>query len=188
MNPVISILNAINTLSEETAAALQQIVKKKNFKKGDLPVRIGQVPLNFYFIEKGLARVFYERKNVEVTDYFAIDNQFIGALPALFSGQPSHKGVEVLEDSAVLYFSYAEFDRLCSQYHDLERAARKMTIFGMLEGERRIERMRFLSANERYAELERLYPGITNLAPLKHIASYLGTTQVSISRIRAGKQ
>jgi len=58
----------------------------------------------------------------------------------------------------------------------------------MLEGQRRIESIRFLSAKERYEELERLYPGITNRAPLKYIASYLGTTQVSVSRIRAGKQ
>jgi CRP-like cAMP-binding protein len=188
MNPILSIFNTINSLSDSTALALNELVKKKNFKKGDMLVRIGQVPLNFYFVEKGLARVFYVHKKIEVTDYFAIDNQFIGALPALFNGQPSHKAIEILEDSDVLYFSYAAFDKLCEQHHDLERAARKMTIFGMLEGQKRIESIRFLSAKERYEELERLYPGITNRAPLKHIASYLGTTQVSISRIRAGKQ
>jgi hypothetical protein len=70
----------------------------------------------------------------------------------------------------------------------LERAARKMSVFGMMEGQKRIESIRFYSARERYEELERLYPGITNRAPLKYIASYLGVTQVSISRIRAGKQ
>ena len=93
-----------------------------------------------------------------------------------------------MEDSDVEYFSYTTFDRLCEQHHDLERARRKLTIFGMIEGQKRIESIRFFSAREKYEELERLYPGITNRAPLKHIASYLGVTQVSISRIRAGKQ
>ena len=163
-------------------------MKIRSYKKGEMLVRIGQVPEHFYFVSKGLARVFYIRNGRDITDYFAIDSQFIGALPSLFSGQSTHKGIEVLEDSEIIYFSYREFDKLCEQYHDLERAARKMAIIGILQGQQRIESIRFLSARERYEELEKLYPGITNRAPLKHIASYLGITQVSISRIRAGKQ
>lgn len=188
MNPVIDILQHLYPVSAETQDAFVSIQHSKHVKRGDHLVRIGQVPENFYFVVKGLARVYYLRNDLDITDYFAIDNQFIGALPALFSQQPSHKAIEVLEDSEIIYFSYAAFDKLCEQHHDLERAARKMAIFGMLEGQQRIESIRFLSAKERYEELEKLYPGITNRAPLKHIASYLGTTQVSISRIRAGKQ
>ncbi|MBL7843156.1 MAG: Crp/Fnr family transcriptional regulator [Cyclobacteriaceae bacterium] len=188
MSLVANLLLQLHPLSAETMKGLDSILKKKFFRKGDTLVRIGQVPEYFYFIERGLARVYYRRKSKDITDYFAIDNQAIGALPSLFSGQPSHKAIEVLEDSDIIYFSYAAFDKLCEQHHDLERAARKMAIIGMLEGQHRIESIRFLSAKERYEELEKLYPGITNRAPLKHIASYLGITQVSISRIRAGKQ
>lgn len=188
MNPVLYIFQQVNPLSTETQEAFSSILHTKQVKRGDHLVRIGQVPENFYFVKKGLARVYYLRNDQDITDYFAIDNQFIGALPALFSQQPSHKAIEVLEDSAIMYFSYAAFDKLCEQRHDLERASRKMAIYGMLEGQQRIESIRFLSAKERYEELEKLYPGITNRAQLKHIASYLGTTQVSISRIRAGKQ
>jgi CRP-like cAMP-binding protein len=188
MNPIISIFRQLHPLSDQTIEKLLVIMKSRSCEKGNTLVRIGQVPEHFYFIEKGLARVFYLRKGHDITDYFAIDNQFIGALPSLFSGQPSHKGIEALEDSDIIYFSYAAFDKLCEQHHDLERAARKMAIFGILEGQKRIESIRFLSAKERYEELEQYYPDITNRAPLKHIASYLGTTQVSVSRIRAGKQ
>jgi CRP-like cAMP-binding protein len=188
MSQVIAVLQGLQPLSTETLEALQSTIKKKVCKKGDLLVRIGQVPQHFYFVVKGIARVYYIRNEQEVTDYFAIDHQFIGALPALFSQQPSHKAIEVLEDADIEYFSYPAFDKLCERHHDLERAARKMSIVGMMEGQKRIESIRFYSAKERYDELERLYPGITNRAPLKYIASYLGVTQVSISRIRAGKQ
>lgn len=188
MSPIISILQRLQPLSKETIDSMDAIIKQRHYGKGELLVRVGQVPENFYFVRKGLARVYYVRKEQEITDYFAIDNQFIGALPGLFSQQPSHKAIETLEDSEVDYFSYAAFDKLCERHHDLERAARKMSIVGMLEGQKRIESIRFFSAKERYEELEKLYPGITNRAPLKHIASYLGVTQVSISRIRAGKQ
>jgi CRP-like cAMP-binding protein len=188
MSAIISILNQLSPLSEETKNDFQTLIKTKNFKKGSALVKLNQVPENFYFVNTGLARVYYQRKGIDVTDYFAIDHQFIGALPALFMHQPSQKAIEVLEDSSIDYFAYSAFDKLCGKYHDLERAARKMSIIGMLEGQKRIESIRFLSVKERYEELEKLYPGITNRAPLKHIASYLGTTQVSISRIRAGKQ
>lgn len=188
MGPILTILQQLNPLALETIAAFEAIIQSRSFRKGEMLVRIGQVPEHFYFVRKGLARVFYRKKDADITDYFAIDNQFIGALPALFNQQPSHKAIEVLEDSEIDYFSYQKFDRLCAQYPDLERAGRKMSIHAILEGQRRIESIRFMSAKERYEELERLYPGITNRAPLKHIASYLGTTQVSISRIRAGKQ
>lgn len=188
MSPILAILHHLNPVSPEAEQAVDGILKRRKYKKGDLLVRIGQVPENFYYMVKGLARVYYERHGKDITDYFAIDNQFIGALPALFSRQPSHKAIEILEDAEIIYFSYQAFDQLCAQHHDLERAARKMAILGMVEGQRRIESIRFLSAKERYEELENLYPGLTNRAPLKYIASYLGTTQVSISRIRAGKQ
>jgi CRP-like cAMP-binding protein len=105
MSPIVSVLQHLQPLSTETMEALDAIIKHKPYKKGELLVRIGQVPENFYFVSKGLARVYYVRNERDVTDYFAIDNQFIGALPGLFSQQPSHKAIEALEDSEVEYFS-----------------------------------------------------------------------------------
>ena len=188
MNPLLLHLQKAHPLSSSVSNACEAIIKKKRVRKGHLLLRIGQKAEYFFFINKGLARVFYQRNGKDITDYFAIDQQFIGAVPSLFNGQKSHKAIETLEDSDILYFSYSDFDRLCTLHHDLERLARNQAICGMLEGQQRIESIRFLSARERYDELEKLYPGIINRAPLKHIASYLGTTQVSISRIRAGKQ
>jgi len=77
---------------------------------------------------------------------------------------------------------------LCLSYPDLERLFRKIAVFAFLECQQRVESIRFMTASERYAELEKKYPGISNRIPLKHIASYLGTTPVSLSRIRSGNQ
>lgn len=188
MNPITQQLQYLQPLSDKINIALDDLIKHKTMAKGQLLLRIGQKAEYFYFLNRGLARVFYKRNGKDITDYFAIDQQFIGAVPSLFNGQPSHKAIETLEDSDIYYFSYPAFEQLCTQHHALEHIARKQAVLGMLQGQQRIESIRFLSAKERYHELEKLYPGITNRAPLKHIASYLGTTQVSISRIRAGKQ
>jgi len=117
-----------------------------------------------------------------------MENQFVGAVPALFTGEPSHKAVEILEDSVIESIPYAEMEQMCCQNIEICNLGRKIAIIGFLEGQQRMEDMRFLSAAERYEELLRKYPGITNRVPLKHIASLLGITPVSLSRIRGGNQ
>jgi hypothetical protein len=71
---------------------------------------------------------------------------------------------------------------------EIGKLGRRLAVLGFLQGQKRIEDLRFLSAAERYKELLEKYPGITNRISLKHLSSYLGTTQVSLSRIRGGKQ
>jgi CRP-like cAMP-binding protein len=187
-NPLIAALLQISALSEASVIALDGLINYHKYSKNSSLLSFGSVAQYIFFIHKGLARVFYYRDDRDVTDYFAVGNQFVGATASLFKGIPSNKAIELLEDSEVYSLPYARFDQLCLKHPDLERAVRKLAIFGLLEEQERIESFRFLSAKERYWELEKKYPGITNRAPLKHIASYLNTTDVSISRIRAGKQ
>lgn len=185
------IFTAITNISPLSVASLTEfkaIVQQNEYAKGHSLLDLWQVDRHFHFIVKGSGRVYYLRNGNDVTDYIAMDGQFIGGLESLFTHQPSHKAIELLEDSVVQSFSFEKFEGLCTQHHDIERLGRKMATFAFLEGQRRIEAIRFLSAAERYAELEKKYPGISNRIPLKHIASYLGTTQVSLSRIRGGVQ
>lgn len=176
---------AISPLSTESLAALSEIIEEKHYKRNTHLLKIGSVSHYMYFVNEGVARVYYEVNGLDVTDYFAIDGQFIGGVDSLFSGRPSKKGIQLLEDSTVLRVNYRQFEELCARHHDIERVGRKMAIFAFLEGQQRIESIRFHEARERYEELNRKYPGLINRCPLKYIASYLGITQVSLSRIRA---
>ncbi len=184
MNPLVQAIHAVSPLSTEAREAFSAIVGFERFPKNTELLRIGQVAHRMYFLHSGLGRVYYYKDEVDVTDYFAMDHQFIGAVPSLFTGQPSRKGIQLLEDSEVYYFTIRDMEALFSRYHELKRAGRRMMIFGFLEVQARVESIQFLSARERYDELDRQYPGLLNRAPLKHVASYLGITQVSLSRIR----
>ncbi|WP_234737014.1 Crp/Fnr family transcriptional regulator [Tellurirhabdus bombi] len=185
MNPLLALVQQLSPLSAESQRAFEQIIRFDRFPKNTELLSIGAVSRHLYFIHRGLARVFYYKEDIDVTDYFAVDNQFIGAVASLFTGAPSNKGIQVLEDSEVYYLNNVDFEQLADKHHDLERVARKLAVFGFLESQSRLESLQFLSAKERYQELNRQYPGLTNRAPLKYIASYLGITQVSLSRIRA---
>lgn len=188
LNPIIAFLNTISPLSDQTMEDFEETIHVNSFKKNTMLLEIDKVATHMYFIKKGLARVYYHRDDMDVTDYFAIDGQFIGAVPSVFNGQPSKKAIHLIEDSHIYYFSIADFEQCCSRHHDLERAARKIAGYALMEEQSRIESMRFNTTSQRYEELEKKYPGITNRCPLKYIATYLGTTQVSISRVRSGVQ
>lgn len=183
---MIDTLNAISPLCDEAKIALTACIKQKQYKRNTHLLKIGSVSHYMYFIQKGLARAHYQINGMDVTDYFAIDGQFIGGVESLFTKQPSKKGIQVLEDAKVWRMHYDSFEQLCAQHHDIERLGRKMAIFAFMEGQQRIESIRFKEAKERYDELSIKYPGLVNRCPLKYIASYLGITQVSLSRIRAG--
>ena len=188
MNPILKIFQSIGPLSEKACVDFEQITEFKTIPKNAELLEIGKRAHSMFFIKTGLARAYYLHDGKDVTDYFAIDGQFIGAVPSLFTGQPSNKGIHLIEESDVYQFKAIDFERVCAAHHDLEHIARRLANFGMLQEQERIESLRFFSMKERYELLQRKYPGIMNRCPLHYIASYLGTTQVSISRIRAGIQ
>jgi len=188
MNEMINVFNAISPLKQEEQQALENISARKFYKKNTKLLAVNEVSRKLYFIVKGLGRVYYVRDGNDISDYFAMDKMFIGGIPSYFTGQPSYKAIELLEDSEVIEIYNYEFEKLCDKYHKIEKCGRKMAIFAFLECQTELEAIRFLTVKERYYQFEKKYPGITNRAPLKHIATYLGTTQVSISRIRAGIQ
>lgn len=183
---MIQTIHTFSPLSDSAYKALEDCVELTAHKRNTYLLKTGMVSHYMYFIKKGVARVYYEFEGMDVTDYFAIDGQFIGGVESLFTGLPSKKGIQLLEDAEVYRMKYADFEELCSQYHDIEKAGRRLATFAFLEGQQRIESIRFHEAKERYNELNKKYPGLINRCPLKYIASYLGITQVSLSRIRSG--
>jgi CRP-like cAMP-binding protein len=175
-------------LSADSLSRLEAIIFKQDLPKASSLLRIGEIDRYFHFIVKGSGRVYYLKDDLDVTDYIALDGQFLGGVESLFTQMPSHKGIELTENSTLESFLFQDFEKLCSEIHEIESLGRKLSTFAFLEAQRRIESIRFLSAAERYQELCIKYPGISNRIPLKHLASYLGTTPVSLSRIRAGHQ
>lgn len=188
MSKLVQTCLTLQNLDQESLEALESIVRISAVARGKHLLYFGEVDRKMHFVAQGSGRVYYERDGRDITDYLALDGHFLGAVESLFTQKPSNKAIEILEDSIVESIDFMAFENLCVDYHLIERLGRKLAIFGFLEVQQRMESIRFKSAAERYAELEELYPGISNRVPLKHLASFLGTSQVSLSRIRAGVQ
>ena len=81
----------------------------------------------------------------------------------------------------------ADMQALCDRHHDIERLGRLSTTKTMLQLQRRVVSLQFETAHQRFDNLLKVYPQITQRVPLHHIASFLGITPETLSRVRAGK-
>jgi CRP-like cAMP-binding protein len=109
----------------------------------------------------------------------------IARVESLFTGKPTKKAIQLLQDAEIISINAKKLFNLYDKYPLVERLFRKIFEAGYVETIHRMESIQFHSAEQRYKDLL-LKTDIVKRIPLKYIASYLGITQVSLSRIRAG--
>ena len=171
-------------LSEEMKKAIEAISKTVHIQKNKDLQAIGHTCKTIYFINKGIARIYYYKDGIDITESFALENNVIARVESLFTGKPSRKGIQILEDAEIIAIDANKLFKLYDTYPGLERLFRKIFEASHVETVNRIEGIQFHTAEERYQALLEEAPSIIQRVPLKYIASYLGITQVSLSRIR----
>ena len=112
------------------------------------------------------------------------ENSIIARVESLFTGKPSRKAIQVLEDAEIIAINANELFKLYDSFPEIERLFRKIFEAAYVDTVNRIEGIQFHSAEERYKALLAEAPNVIQRIPLKYVASYLGITQVSLSRIR----
>ena len=174
----------IQALTNVAEADLKALCSLKNFRKGEEIQAIGATCKTIYFMVSGIGRIYYLKDGIEVTEYFAFPKDLIVRGESLFTQNPSKKAIQALVDSEVVAVPAEPLFRMFNKHHDVERLFRLLIQNAYVDTLRRLENIQFLSAEERYARLINEKPELIQKIPLKHIASYLGITQVSLSRIR----
>lgn len=184
MEPLFRFFQKFHSLSKEAEAAIKEITRILHLKKNEILQPIGFTCQTIYFMKKGVARIFYFKDGNDITEHFAFEGSLIVRVESLFTGEPSGKGIQVLEDSEIIAIDAKKLFQLYDQYPEIERLFRLIFESEHVNSIKRIESLQFHSAKERYEALL-LHKEMVKRIPLKYIASYLGITQVSLSRIRA---
>lgn len=182
---LLDVFNKITPLTKEAQEAVSAISAVVNIRKNQDLQAIGQTCRTIYFVKEGIARIYYYKNGNDITEYFASDHDIIIRAESLFTGHPSQKAIQAIEDTAFMAIPADKLFELFNQHHDLERLFRKIVESAYVDTVHRIESIQFHTAEERYKALLANAPAIIRRVPLKHIASYLGITPVSLSRIRA---
>ncbi|MFA0963668.1 Crp/Fnr family transcriptional regulator [Roseivirga sp. BDSF3-8] len=175
-------IQSLSETEEEAIAALCEVVKVG--KNEDLQ-HIGQTCRTIYFVQEGAARIYYYKEGRDVTEYFAFAHDMIIRAESLFTGQASQKAIQAVTDTAFVAIPAGPLYALFDVHHSIERLFRKMVERSYVEALHRLEDLQFSTAEERYRSLLEKSPEVVQTIPLKHVASYLGITQVSLSRIRS---
>ena len=184
MNSLFQYFKKFNLLSKEAEHAIAEISSIVTIKKNKDLQPIGHTCKTIYFINKGVARIYYLKDGIDITESFAFENNIIARVESLFTGKPSRKAIQILEDAEIVAINANQLFKLYDTYPEIERLFRKIFEAAYVETVNRIEGIQFHSAEERYKALLHEAPNVLMRVPLKHVASYLGITQVSLSRIR----
>ncbi|WP_296703741.1 Crp/Fnr family transcriptional regulator [Algoriphagus sp.] len=177
--------NSIQKISSNAEEALKAISFLIETPKNKHVQEIGQTCRTYYFVTAGLARIYYLKDGIEVTEYFAFENDMIIRAESLFTGNPSKKAIQAIEKTKLIGIPASKLEILFNSFPEIERLFRKIMEASYVSYVNRMESLQFHSAEERYIQLISDFPELLEKIPLKHISSYLGITQVSLSRIRA---
>ncbi len=173
------------TLSSESKDLLSTVLKKAEYPKGKLLEKQNSVCDTLYFIEKGLTRTFYTKHGKDVTDWLSAENSFACSIVSFITRQPDIRAIETLEQTTCWILNYYDLEKLYDKSHQVERMGRLITNSGIVQVQKRFDDLHFASALERYHIMLKENPTFINRVPLGIIASYLGITQETLSRIRS---
>ena len=157
------------------------------FKKGELVHNASQVCTKSYFIAQGILRTYFIKDDKEVSEYFCSEEEWVNSPRSLMQRTPDIYYIDAIEDTEAFCLHINDLGYLFDNFPEMERYARLSMggIFGHLM--ERISSMRFTTAKEKYIHFCNTYQHIYHRLPLGMIASYMGITQETLSRIRAEK-
>lgn len=187
-NIIENISQTYTKLTDTSISDFLKVSKIFTLDKSTLLVKEGQNANKIYFIAKGLARAYYLKDGKEITDWFAFENDFISSIASFFEDIPSPHFIELLEPTTLLEINRKDVFELSDKHHDFERLGRVVTTKTMLTLRKRIISLQFETAQQKYENLINNRPDIIQRVALTHVASYLGITLETLSRIRNQKK
>jgi CRP-like cAMP-binding protein len=175
-------------LSSEAEAYLMSVTKEKTIPKETVLIRQGDLVKKSYFVKSGCLRAYHINKHgKECTLQFAIKGWWISDYIAIHSHELAHLTVECLSESEVIEFNVKDLNDALLRFPEFEPFQRNNLEQHVISLQKRILNHLSLSAAERYDVFIKQYGDIEKNTKNYHIASYLGITQESLSRIRVNK-
>lgn len=171
-------------LSAEEARDMDRLVPIRTFKKGTVLLEAGQVATEAYYCVKGCVHMYYDVDGDQRTTAFYTEGQAVASLYSFIHQVPADHFLACVEDSTLVVWSYAAEKELFGKYPRLESGCRVSVESDFGEHQRRSAAFVTKTPEQRYLDLMRERPELLQRVPQYMLASYLGVTPESLSRIR----
>ena len=183
-NPIYKTLQQITGFTDsEMKMALGRFEEKKIKKKTNL-LTAGKVAKEIYFIISGCMRLFYEKDGCDISAYFFTEKTFAGAYDSFVHQVKSRHSIEAIEDCHLLTIDYENLQQLYKEFPKMNELVRIVLQERFFDLHKLYTSLILDSPEERYLNLTKERPDLLQRIPQHQIASFIGVTPVSLSRIR----
>ena len=179
------IIDRIHHIPESSAGKLVACFSEISLPKGFRMLEAGKVETDIYFIRHGLARAFIPGDGEEITFWLGKEGDALFSLKSYTDSLPGYETIELMEDSDLYRLKRDALQLLFKEDIEIANWGRRFAEREFQQAERRLIPFLHTTASERYARLLEESPDLLQRLPLEHLASWLGITPVSLSRIRA---
>lgn len=184
MNEFIKYIIQFGSLNEQQLDLISNKSFVLNLHKGEYFSEVGKVAKQVGFILEGITRVYYYNDGEEITKYFIDENNIVFDIESFDNEVASTAYVEAITDCKILVFSKKDWQELLNTIIGWNAIAYRIISKALLLKVERRSPLVSDDAASRYLKFMEIYPNMVNRIPLSYIASYLGITQSSLSRIR----
>ena len=185
MEQIIDIIRRMIEISDDELEQLLDRCTEKKFKRYEIISRLGIVPNEIFFINKGLIRtIVTDNDGVEHSLHFALENQFIADYSSFMLKQPSLYTLRTEEETEVVVMPRSAIDWGYKNLKQGDRLGRLIAEYYFIYQDNRIKKIYARTPKERYDTITEVFPNIHNRVPQHQIASYLGITPVHLSRLK----
>lgn len=183
-----TIIDSISPIPQSSKTLLYNYMQEVQFLKGHVLLKADKVESKIYFIKKGMVRAYATTEDNEITFWFGMEGDTIISMKSYVESKKGYENIILIEDCQLYELNMADLQKLFIEDIHIANWGRKFAERELIKTEERLISRQFRTASERYQELLENHPNLIQRVALGHIASYLGITQVSLSRIRAEKR
>lgn len=187
MKKLLYLLNNIHPLSPGLHQYLSEKLKKRTVGKKEYLLKAGAISRHIYFISEGLLRCYYMQGRQEVCSKLLKEGDIVVSASSFFLQVDSRESIQAIEDSVLWFIGYDELQYMYDHFLEFNIISRVITTKSYLMSEQRLNFIRMKQAADRYKMMLHHFPELVLRVPAKYVASYLGVTEETFSRIRARK-
>jgi CRP-like cAMP-binding protein len=173
------------SINDEDFNTVLNLIKVKKIKKREFLLNQGVVCNEVSFVSKGLLRNYYLKDGNEINTCFCMENTLSLSLESLLSRSSSKESIQAIEDSTIVSLSYTNLMKLYTINSKWESLSRILTEKECLRLSNKAEVNSFKTAKNKYQRLLENEPKLIQRVPIQYLASYIGVSRETISRVRS---